>query len=451
MTDLFRDYDYYTSGNESPREYHMWACFSMVAAIVQWRFAIERGGEDAYEQNIFTPQLYVCLVGPMGQRKSFAKDIVADTVIGAHFVGSPDDIDPGIYLGASLGSSEEILQAICDDEQTLRKVVIYDGSERSTHPMYLMIDELVNFISVNPQNMVARIVGIYGRRFFDYRFKNAGRGESVMPCVNILACATTDYIVDKIRDKILSGGIARRMLFINHSQHFNWIAKPMIPKDGKAALMRVVNHLKKLQNMHGKFTFDCQATEDYYAKWYEGRERPVDSIMSGFMSSEHMQVLKIAMLIALGDYKITEKSLVITLPILEEARAIIDAIKPGMMNLFGCAGRNELAAPTMKILELLSVKGFMRESDLHAAITGDLGPWEQMQVLEFLMNKTKKICQRELTFPQKDGAKVKVMCYCTMEWAMGWDKKVAEARAKVVDATKPPSSTAPPLEENQKT
>lgn len=370
---FLNDYLFYNEGNECHRNYHLWAGLSLLATIIGRRVAYIDGGDNAYGQLEYHPHLYICLVGPQGGRKSFAKDGIRNILL-ENFPDTP--------MSYSVDTREAIWEFMGSDEAA-RSYTNPDGVIAEYRPMLLIINELKNFLSVNAAGMIDFIVDIHDCKVYSSRTKNKGTSEIVNPCLNILACATTEYIIDQLRDKILSGGLSRRMVFVNVSEELTRKASPEIPTGGKEAISRAIKHLHKLRStVHGRFKWRSDKDYAEYKHWYETVKYPNDPLMRGFYRSKHVQVVKVMMLLAVAEYDV---KLEFTIERFQLAKAIIDAIEPGMEKLFASAGRNELAVPQQKILELIDRSGgLIAEKELLKFINKDLGPAEQQVVLNFL-------------------------------------------------------------------
>lgn len=369
--DLIRDYLEYHSGNECPRVYHLWACLSMIATISGKRCYYIQGGADGYEQLIYDTSLYVGLIGPQGSRKSFAKDAVRDLIM---------ELFPDLPISEDVETREGIVKALSEDE-CLRVFTNENAEVVEYRPMYLVIDELVNFLSVNPGGMISFLVNIFGRNKYGHRTKNKGTHRIVNPNVNILACGTTEFIIDQLRSRILSGGLARRMVFVCDSGDYTRQGDPKVPLGGKQLYDRIKDHLRKIPSIVGPYTWESDQAFREYVAWYNGMRVPNDPLMAGFYRSYHVQILKLTMLHDLASY---EPKRLLTIPHFELARATVECLEPGMESLFLSAGRNELAAPQQRLLELITRCGGMVTERQLLRQDKDLSPEELRSVLRHL-------------------------------------------------------------------
>lgn len=368
-----RDYLFYNEGNECPREYHVWSALTLLSAVVGPRIYFDDVSEDGYSQLRYYLNIYVTLVGVQGGRKSFAKDVARDLAL---------EVCKTLPLSASVDTRENICKQMSSPEF---ERCYKNGSDEliSYRPYFFVINELKNFISVDPARLIDFWVDIYDRvgKVYDVRTKNKGSDFIENPYIVILACATTEYIVDQLRERIMSGGLSRRMIFVNHYHETKRIAQPRVPPGGHAAWQRVKQHLERIQEFKGQMFWspDAQAA---YNHWYNNLKFPSDPLLAGFYRSKHVQVIKVAMALAASEHEPKHE---MTVDQFNFALELVTATEDGMVKLFASAGRNILAGPTQGVLDLLEAHGgLLPEKQLRALINRDLDPMASYNVLRHL-------------------------------------------------------------------
>lgn len=371
-----REYIAFNVGNECPRNYHLWAALVSLASAVHKRVHIHWGYFNVY------PNLFACLVGKQGSRKSTAKDIAADLFTEAL---------PTYPIGASVQSREDIIKYMCSDE-CLYGFKNEQDALVEVRPIVFFINELKNFLSVDPGKMIAFLTDIYDSKRFKSGTIKRGLEDLHNPCVNILACETPRWIVDNLKANVISGGFARRMIYIYEIERGPRISFPQRPEEATSMWSKMKDHLKKVSETSGLFSWSSDAIP-YWDKWYQGLKLPDDEIMAGYYESKHIQVLKVAMLLALAEDDIR---LVVTVPLLEQAIAMLDILELNMPKLSVAAGRNELAVPMQTVLELLTKNdGWLPEKVLKRLIEKDLNPMEQISVIRHL-TETEQVFVRDV-------------------------------------------------------
>lgn len=375
-TTFIQDYLEFNSGNECSRKFHMWTAFSLLAAAAGKRVFINHG------YFLVHPNIYVCLVADQGGRKSSAKDIGRDLFTEAL---------PDYPIGASVQSREDIVKRMASDELE-RVYTDHEGVQITWKPIIFFVNELKNFLSINPAGMIDFLTDIYDRRAFDASTIKHGLQTIHNPCVNILACETPKWIIDKLKMNIISGGFSRRMLYVYETEEAQRIAFPTPTKEGFAARQRCLLHLQKVSKTVGVFQWTPEAKK-WFSDWYLGLKFPDDEVMAGYYRSKHVMLLKLVQLLALAEKTI---KLTITPELLEEGAAHLEVIETNMPKLSVAAGRNELAVPQQALLMLLEKNGgMMLEKDLLRMTGKDLGPMEQLSVMRFLSETDQIVKDRD--------------------------------------------------------
>ncbi len=127
----------------------------------------------------------------------------------------------------------------------------------------------------------------------------------------------------------------------------------------------------------------------------------------------HTQLLRVCMLLAAAK---PEPQLVLTPELLEEGLALLTIIAENMPKLFLASGRNELAAPQQKILDILDSRdGWLPEKLLIPMLDKDLSPSEQGYVLNHLRTSD-RLFKEKVKFPSG----VERVCYMTKGKYLDW-------------------------------
>lgn len=364
------DYLLYNSGNECSRKYHVWSAFATLAASAGRRVFVDHGYFTIY------PNLYICLVGEQGLRKSTAKDIARDLFIEAL---------PDYPVGPSVTSREDIVKRMSEDEWE-RVYTNEQGAVVKWKPIVFFVNELKNFISINPSGMIDFLTDIYDRRIFDASTIKHNLQTIENPCVNILACETPNWIISRLKMNIITGGFSRRMIYIYETEENIRITFPVPSPEGAQARLRCIKHLQKVSKIVGKFQWTKEA-KAYFDYWYQHLIYPDDPVMAGYFRSKNTLTLKLAMLHALSE---EEPKLFLTKQHLELALADEEDIETNMPKLSIAAGRNELAGPQQEILNLLEKNdGWLPERKILSLTDKDLNPTEKASVLRNLKEMQK--------------------------------------------------------------
>lgn len=378
----------FNSGNEAPRNYHIWCAFVAVAAAVHKRVFVRTGFLQFY------PNLYVGLIGSQGSRKTTAKDIMMDIFTEAF---------PEYPILASVQSREDIIKYMNEDNN---KIVFTDhaGKEMVVRPVVGFINELMNFFSVDPTKSVQFFTDIYDQKRFKSSTIKRGLEDLVNPCVNFLACSTPDWIIDNMKGNIISGGWARRIVYVYETVRGEPVAFPERPAGYEAMVRDMIVHLQRIANVTGEFAWDSDAKE-FYDKWYVNmmKNPPEDKMMAGFYESKHAQVLKVCMCLALMHWPV---ELRITLPRLQQAIAHVDVLEGNMPKLFAAAGKNEMQVPMMEALDMLEKAPghIIPEKTFRRLLSKNVQP-HQIESLLLHMKQVDEIRIIDVKTPGSEGVK----------------------------------------------
>lgn len=370
---FLNDYLFYNEGNEADRQYHLWSALTLLSVVIGRRVYFRESGNNTYKQLIFRPNIQVCLVGVQGNGKSFAKDGMRN-ILTSEF--------PHIPLSPSVDTIPALTKR-CGQPEARRTFTTTTGEIIEYTPITLVINELKNYISRDPTGTVDFIVDCSDREDkYDVKTKNKGEDDIIAPYLTMLGCATTEYIVDQLRDKVLSGGLSRRVIFVNVIKERVPKKKNEIPPGGQEALARAIAHLHSLEGISGEFKWASEADWDYAATWKVTQVLPRDPLMAGFARTMFTQALKISMLLALGEYEV---KLLLTKQHFGKALLFLQEILPNMERLFLGAGRNVLSVPMQHIVDMIEQNGgMMPEKDVRRIAGKDLQPFELASVLEHL-------------------------------------------------------------------
>ncbi len=334
----------YSTDNEAPDMFHVWSGYTCIASAVSRRVWLPFGDEAIF------PNVYVMLVGNAGNGKSHAlrkaKRLLSEL--------------PSVPMARSVETPEGLCRFMGGDKQAtppIESPVAFitkwaDGHLREVHPMTIVANEFINFISQNQAGWMNLLNDIYDEDRYEYRTKNKGEDCLLGPYICLLGALTTDVSADLQKAKIISTGFARRTLFqFGERKWHDPHAIPSYDDNKKAARAFCVDHLKQLTTLNGAFTWlkECQ---DWWVTWYNQHSVQVPKQtpqLQSWFASKPMQVIKIAMLTCLSE----SLDLVLKVEHFQTALAYLAELEKGLARIFGGVGRNELAAVAMTILNYL--------------------------------------------------------------------------------------------------
>lgn len=389
-SNFIQDFLEYNSGTECHKNYLRWAAIATLGVAAGLRYRLNAGGLR------ITPNIYVMLVGGQGTRKSFAKNRSKDLIELAF---------PDYPIGADVTTRDDLMKWMSSDA-TERAYTDAEGVSDTYHPMALYINEFKHFLSYNPTMMISFIVDIYDYTDRIFRGSTIKRGQEEIkhPYLSILACENTDWLVNSLKGGIITGGFSRRFIVVLETgRPERAMAFVEMPDNHEEIKQRMVKHLQSLWTTPRDFTW-TESGKTYYKKWYQHNfdNVPDDPTMQGFMATKDQQLLKVCMLLDLAEEKPNYQ---ITPDLLETGLAMFSAIEPNMPKLYASSGRNELALPQQKLIELIESRGgVMSEKEVQRMTVKDMSPSEQFNSIRWLV-ETETLVKHLMSYPDEKSAK----------------------------------------------
>ena len=380
---FYTDYLHYSSGNMCPQRFHLWSATSILAATAGRRFYFD------HEYFRVFPMNFICLVGRQGLRKSTGKDLAKDLFT---------ETFPDYPLSPSTQSREDFVKRLASDDFQ-RVFRDENGASVEWRPVMCFVNELKNFLSVNPGLFIDTLTDLYDRPFYDASTIKHGLQTIINPCINILACETPRWIIDKLKMNIISGGFSRRVLFIYVTDRPHRVTFPKIPVGGIEARNRCKDHLLRVSNLAGKFSFAPDA-KLFFDHWYKNLSTPDDELMEGYYENKDILVIKLAMCLCLADYN---PKFVFTIEKLQIAIAMLEANETNLPKLTVAAGRSEVALPQQRVMEYLTNRGgLMPEKVLMKETSKEFrNPMEQISCLRAMYDNDSLVKQSLIIPPDK--------------------------------------------------
>lgn len=384
---LIKDFVTYCSCYEISQEHAIWSAIGLLAATVNRKCHYMIGDVE------LNCTMFTCLVSEQGTGKSTAKDFARDA-----FTAEFQDIS----LMPSVTSKEDIVKFMAS-EDCQRYYKGLDGQPVPYKPYMGFVNELKSFCNFNPSGMFNMLTDISDRKVFDSGTIKRGLENIINPALSFLCCETPEWIINNLKADVLTGGFCRRMNFV-YSVYTGQVVdpkpRPVITTEAREAMNRVRRQLRVTNELVGEFKWNSEGAR-LHDKWYCDNKRnlPDDPIMRGWKRTCGAQLVRICMLLAASR---PEPQLILTPELLEEGLALLTIIEYNMPKLFMASGRNELAGPQQKILDILESRdGWIPEKLLIPMLDKDLTPSEQQSVLYHLRNSD-RIFKETVRFPPTD-------------------------------------------------
>jgi hypothetical protein len=196
------------------------------------------------------------------------------------------------------------------------------------------------------------LTDIWDQPSFVVKTKNMGTDTILGPYINILGCMTPEITSGLLKSQIISGGFSRRCFFVNALTRGKGVARPVFTPEQQAAFAECKRHAEKLLQVSGPFRWTAEA-EQWFDAWYEEKEaamsKQTETAVKHYYSSKDGLLLKVAMLVALSE----TDELLLTVPCLTAALAMIDTAEIHLVKVFEGTGRNELITATSLIADFI--------------------------------------------------------------------------------------------------
>lgn len=382
---FLENYAKYAGGNEAPPQYHKWSAIATLSSFVSRRVWIDQG--------IFTiyPNMYIVLVGSPGGGKTTAMSI------GKKMVRALE-----IKLAATSITKEALTKMMAEE---CKQTIPYGEDFLEYYHLSVFATELTHFLGNNAIGMIDFLTTIYDEDVYEVRTKNKGTDVLRGPYLTMLGCMTPDLTNSYLKQNIISGGFARRAIFVLAHSRGEPVPFPTITPEMATAWDACIEWGRELQDVVGQFVW-LPETRQWYADWYRKLRKSVgdcdDPMTAGYYESKHIQLLKIGMLVALSDsleLKLTPQHLHTALKLLEEA-------EKNLSQVFEGTGRNEEATVAAKIIHHLEASKkpislkriyaqFYRDADRqeldriihHLTVTGRISKTENSDVTYITLQK----------------------------------------------------------------
>lgn len=318
-----------------------------------------------------SPTLFIIFVAPPGRaRKSTTANYSED-------------------LLSAIPTTERVATSITK-EQLLKKLSEVDDSSLS-----IFSSEFAMFIQKSGHDMYDVLTHLFDANR-DVSVETLGRGLDFAekPCVNLLACTTPDWISNNMPEHVIGGGFASRVIFVfeedvrRHQLYYDtigidWDALNVMRED----LIHDLMHFAV--NINGEFAIDNEVREfmDGNDGWYRTVSRQKNAAgdnyrLQGYYERKPAHVHKLAMLLRLS----YSDELVLTLPDIQGAIAILDDLELKMPRTFANIGKNPYATDMNRMLDFIRKRREVSKRDLKANFYQSADPVKLEQLIQGMID-----------------------------------------------------------------
>lgn len=380
------DYMLMVKNTEPPIPFHLWSCMASLSALAGRRFWFELGPLTFY------PHMYIVLVADPGVQKTSAmnrgKDIVQAVA--------------NCPIAAAQATKEFMTKAMSDEKFPGRKYFQNNGVMEEYNQYSIFATELTQFIGVNPLGMLDFLTTIYDQKIYNCDTKNCGSDFILGPYVTMIACMTPQIVKGYLKMNILTGGFARRTIWVFQTGG-KIVPFPDFTQEQKEAMARCILWGKALQGKSGQFHFTPDA-RDWYESWYVNLRTNIKEIATpsteGYYRSKHEQLFKVSMLIALANPEtFTRDKLYITADhFLFAEKHLFAPVEANLERVFEGSGINPNANAVGQVVRMLEALGRpMNKKHLEAMFYDQVTSLNELRDMITHLCAVGKLAQRTIT------------------------------------------------------
>jgi Protein of unknown function (DUF3987) len=347
MSSFLRDYEEVTQNNEVPKTFHLYSSLVALSSIVSGKVWLDLG--------LFKirPNLYVVLTGTPGVKKTTAMSVAKRLIREMKIVPLAAECLTKEALTMEMGAKTRVVEGLTEGSVPDQFGPLDEKKTKFMYtPMSVLVTELSQFVGSGGSagHMLDFLTTIYDEETYENKTKGKGTDTLPMPYLTLLACTVPDWITARLKDDVITGGFSRRTIFVyEHATNLR-VPRPTVTKEMEDAWVRLVAKGRKLLQVKGEVLW-APGAADYYDNWYVNLKRPEDPLLEGWYNSVHIQMLKIAMLIAASEWE--HGPLTIDIPSMEMSMELLRLVEENIPKVFKGVGRNELFAISGKIVEML--------------------------------------------------------------------------------------------------
>lgn len=275
---MLESYLQYASYQESPLDFHMWTCISMMAIALGRNCYVNWGAWQIF------PNLFIILVGESAiTHKSTAIRMGVKPMRNA--------LQGDVHGTAQKMSPEALIKYMT----TLSK-------EHGEAVAYLNVSELSVLLGKQKldDSLIKLLTDLWDSDDEHTSF-TINRGEETIYniCLNMIAGTTPDWLKNSVPIESLEGGFFSRLILVQRPPTGTKNSRPMMKPEHTDALNNFIHDLSQLRKLAGNFTITPDG-ERAYDNWYYNHNHPekAESFMRGYFGRKGDFVLKVAMIMS---------------------------------------------------------------------------------------------------------------------------------------------------------
>lgn len=366
-----RGYADYTRHSESPDLFHFWTGVFTIAGALRRQVWID--------QRYFhwTPNFYICLVGPAG--------VVAKSTslrLGTQLLAQID--------GVVFGPKSMTWQGLTDALEEAHSLVPMsaDVTDLATAEMLPMscitcsINELGTFLRPEDKQMVDVLVDLWDGQVETWSRRTRGEEGRVQiknPWINAMGCTTPAWLADNFTEAMIGGGLTSRMVFVYGEEKRHFVAYPadlITLEDFEQEEKKLVEDLTEISKLRGEYTLTSTAkkwgVEWYQRHWTDKHDHMVSERFGGYIARKQTHIHKLAIVLAAAQ----RNELVIEVGDLEIADQMVTGLETSMQAVFQSIGVGDISRMVMEILAYVRAYGKIEQRELWRHMLPIMSPKE---------------------------------------------------------------------------
>lgn len=350
----------FTRDSESPDDFHFWTGVATVAGALRRRVWIDM------RKFQWTPNFYIILVGPPGiATKS------TSTRTGMRLLESV----PDIHFGPPSITWQKLADSLAEAIEHV-KTVGPDGKDAflSMSCLTIPVSELGTFLKIDDTALIDVLVDLWDGQLtqWGHSTKTSGTTDIKNPWLNIIGCTTPAWLKAHFPEHLIGGGLTSRIVFVFGDTKRSLIPYPdelITDAEYRSMEDRLKADLLEISRLQGEYKLSAAARE-WGHKWYERHwngARPLymaSDRYGGYHSRKQTHIHKLAIILAASQ----GNDLVVQLPHLEEAEAILSASERHMLRVFESIGMVDEAKQVAELAAFVRAHSFLTSNDLYGLV-----------------------------------------------------------------------------------
>lgn len=350
-TDWLKSYLNYTAALEAPDVFHFWTGVSTIAGALRRQVWIDQ----VHFQ--WTPNFYIILVSPPG--------LVNKTTtigVGARLLKNLPDVN----FGPNAITWQALVTAMAESTTAIQ---LPDGTYHQMSCITCSSGELGSLLDPHDRSMVDVLTDLWDGRIETWKKQTKSAGTDIIenPWINIIAATTPAWLAENLSESAVGGGFTSRCVFVYADKKRHYIALPRQHMGDMPPSLRedLIHDLEMIGMMKGEYVLTHEAVrweEEWYHNHWSKHSAPTvaNDRLVGYIGRKQTHKMKLAMVVAASQ----RDDLSITVPDLETAAALVDALETYQNQVFERIGQTETGRFTSMIVDIVKQAGAIEKPAL---------------------------------------------------------------------------------------